>query len=56
MSEHEAEGILEQISGILDDHSMIATEKVYEIKDILHSEVVDGTPIRLDVAKRAVSA
>lgn len=34
-----AEDILEQISGILYDDSMIPTAKVYTIKDIISSEV-----------------
>ena len=33
-----AEDILEQISGILDDNSMIAAAKVYLIKDIISGE------------------
>ncbi len=33
-----AEDILEQISGILDDPSIIAAAKVYMIKDIMISE------------------
>ena len=33
-----AEDILEQISGVLDDDSMISSEKVYEIRDIISSE------------------
>lgn len=33
-----AKDILEQISGILDDDSMIAAAKVYMIKDIIFNE------------------
>lgn len=40
-----AEDILEQISGIIDDDSMIAAAKVYVIKDIIHSEVVEPKSI-----------
>ena len=36
-----AEDILEQISGIVNDDSMIAAAKVYEIKDIIDSEAKD---------------
>lgn len=51
-----AEDILEQISGILDDDSISAPDKVYLIRDIIHSEIAEEKTIQLDEAKRAVSA
>ena len=48
-----AEDILEQISGVLEDDSMIATAKVYMIKDIIHSEIAETKSIKLDEANRA---
>ena len=47
-----AESILEEISGILEDDSIPPTSKVYEIKDIVDNEVVDGIIIRLNIARR----
>ena len=40
-----AEDILEQISDILEDGSMIAAAKVYMIKDIVNSEAKE-TPLK----------
>lgn len=51
-----AEDILEQISGILDDDSISAPDKVYMIKDVIHGEIADGKTFKIDEAKRAVSA
>jgi hypothetical protein len=36
-----AEDILEQISGVLDDDSLISSEKVYAIRDIVSNEAPD---------------